>query len=172
MRVLGAILAGGQSSRFGSDKAHALLDGKRLIDHVADAMRQQCEALVVCGREEAGFACLPDEPAGGHGPLAGLNAALAYAEANSFDAVLATGCDTPNLPDDLLAQLSSEGTAFVADQPVVGLWPAALQPRLAGFLDAGGRALFAFAELVDARAVTVEPPLINVNRPQDLPPSG
>ena len=38
MRVLGAILAGGQSRRFGSDKASASLDGKSLLDHVADAL--------------------------------------------------------------------------------------------------------------------------------------
>eukprot|EP00611_Tribonema_gayanum_P009759 TRINITY_DN19634_c0_g1_i1.p3 TRINITY_DN19634_c0_g1~~TRINITY_DN19634_c0_g1_i1.p3 ORF type:complete len:108 (-),score=11.69 TRINITY_DN19634_c0_g1_i1:38-361(-) len=68
---LGAILAGGQARRFGSDKAQALYEGARLIDRVAAALAAQCEAVVVCGREEAGFACIPDWPESGLGPLGG-----------------------------------------------------------------------------------------------------
>ena len=49
--ILGAILAGGQARRFGSDKAQALWRGRRLIDHVADALGSQTTALVVCGRD-------------------------------------------------------------------------------------------------------------------------
>ncbi|WP_284126097.1 molybdenum cofactor guanylyltransferase [Parerythrobacter aestuarii] len=172
MRLLGAILAGGQSRRFGSDKAHALLDGKRLIDHVADALAKQCEAVVFCGRDEPGLASIPDQPEGGHGPLAGLNAALLHAQANGFDQVLSSGCDIPNLPPDLAAQLDGEGAAYAADQPVVGLWPASLQPLLGSYLCGGGRALFGFADLAGARAVAVAPPLANINTPQDLPRAG
>ncbi|NNE49727.1 MAG: molybdenum cofactor guanylyltransferase, partial [Altererythrobacter sp.] len=32
----------------------------------------------------------------------------------------------------------------------------------------GGRALYGFAESVNARQITVDPPLMNVNRPSDL----
>src|SRR3990167_7470371 len=89
LRVLGAILAGGKAQRFGSDKAHALWRGERLIDRFAAALGPQCEDLVVCGREEPGFTSLPDRPEAGLGPLGGLNAALHHARDNGFDAVLA-----------------------------------------------------------------------------------
>ena len=34
--ILGAVLAGGKSQRFGEDKSQVKLDGKLLIDHILD----------------------------------------------------------------------------------------------------------------------------------------
>jgi molybdopterin-guanine dinucleotide biosynthesis protein A len=168
MRLLGAILAGGQSRRFGSDKAQVLVEGVRLIDRVASALAQQCDTVVVCGRDEAGFAALDDLPEPGLGPLGGLNAALHYAAANGFDAVLSSGCDVPNLPTNLAQQLAGDGASHASEQPVVGLWPAALAPMCSSFLQSGGRSLYGFGEHVGARLVTVNPPLRNINAPADL----
>lgn len=131
-------------------------------------MAAQCDALVLCGRDEEGFVCLPDKPEAGLGPLGGLNAALHYAKSEGFDAVLSSGCDIPNLPHDLVAHLLGEGPAIVEKQPVVGLWPSALAGPLDSFIDDGGRALYRFAELVNARRIVIKPPLMNVNRPGDL----
>ena len=105
MRVLGAILAGGQARRFGSDKALALLAGRALIDHVAAALGPQVEALVVCGREHQGSTSVPDRPAAGLGPLGGLAGALHYAREHGYDAVVSAPCDTPLLPDDFGGQV-------------------------------------------------------------------
>ena len=168
MRLLGAILAGGQSRRFGSDKAAALVDGTRLIDRVAASLGEQCEAVVVCGRNEAEWQCLADRPTSGLGPLAGLNAVLAHAAGQGFDAVLASGCDIPDLPPDLALRLVGEAAAIVESQPVVGLWPAALAPVLDRFMADGGRSLYRFADHVGARRVAFDPPLGNVNTPADL----
>lgn len=168
-RTLGAILAGGQARRFGSDKAHARLEGWRLIDLVYDRLAVQCDAIVVCGREEEGFACIPDAPEAGLGPLGGLNAALAHAAAQGFTHVLSCGVDVPNLPPDLAEILAGEGAGIVQSQPVVGLWPAALADVLAAFIAGGGRSLYRFADHIEARQIGFDPPLMNVNRPEDLP---
>lgn len=168
VRLLGAILAGGQSRRFGSDKAVALIDGTRLIDRVAAILAEQCEAVVLCGRNEPAWECLADRPTSGLGPLAGLNAALAYGAGQGFDAVLASGCDIPDLPLDLARRLDGEGAAIVESQPVVGLWPVALAPVLDRFLAKGGRSLYRFADHIGARRVVFDPPLGNVNTPADL----
>lgn len=169
-RLLGAILAGGQARRFGSDKAHALFEGARLIDRVAAALSAQCEGVVVCGREEPGFTCIPDRPEAGLGPLGGLAAALRHAGERGFDRVLSAGVDVPDLPFDLAAKLAGEGAAIVESQPVVGLWPVSAGPVLKAFLAGGGRSLYRFADAIGARRVELAAPLMNVNRPEDLGP--
>lgn len=167
-KTLGAILAGGQARRFGGDKAHAFYRGERLIDLVAAALGAQCDAVVVCGRDEPEFTCIPDMPEAGLGPLGGLNAALRYAAAKGFDRVLSAGVDIPNLPHDIALALRGDGAAIVQSQPVVGLWPVELAPVLASFLAEGGRALYGFTERAEARQISLDPPLMNVNRPGDL----
>jgi len=166
--LLGAILAGGQARRFGSDKAHAAWRGRRLIDHVADALGGQTTALIVCGREEPGFGCVSDLPSAGLGPLGGLQAALVFAETHGFTHVLSAGVDCPDLPADLATRLAGEGAGVVADQPVVGLWPVTATDDLADFIEEGGRALYGFADRIAARRVPLAAPLLNVNRPEDL----
>jgi molybdopterin-guanine dinucleotide biosynthesis protein A len=166
--ILGAILAGGQARRFGSDKAQALYEGARLIDRVAAALAAQCAEVVVCGREEAGFACLADWPEAGLGPLGGLAAALRHAAAGGFDLVLSAGVDVPDLPHDLVTVLAGEGAAILESQPVIGLWPAGAGPVLEAFVAGGGRSLYRFADHIGARRVELAAPLMNVNRPEDL----
>ena len=51
--TLGAVLAGGQSSRFGSDKALAVLDGQTLLTRAVATLAQWCDTVVVVGRSEA-----------------------------------------------------------------------------------------------------------------------
>lgn len=167
-RLLGAILAGGQARRFGSDKAHALYGGERLIDRVAAALAAQCAGVVVCGREEPGFACLPDWPEPRLGPLGGLAAALRHASASGFTHVLSAGVDVPDLPGDMAETLAGEGAAIIESQPVIGFWPVSAGPVLETFLAGGGRSLYRFADHVGARRVELPGPLMNVNRPEDL----
>lgn len=134
-------------------------------------MSAQCDALIVCGREDAGFTCIPDRPSPDLGPLGGLNAALYYAAQNGFDTVLSAPCDVPNLPVNLTLQLGqsrANNASFVQDQPVVGLWPATLADPLTQYIAEGGRALYAFVNVAGARGITLNAPLTNINRPEDL----
>jgi molybdenum cofactor guanylyltransferase len=138
---------------------------------VAAALLAQCGALVVCGREEPGFVCIPDWPEAGLGPLGGLAAALRHAEAQGFSHVLSAGVDVPDLPHDLAATLAGEGAGIVESQPVVGLWPVTAAPALEAFMSGGGRSLYRFADAVSARRIDLPAALMNVNRPEDLPPA-
>ena len=138
---------------------------------MAAALAAQCDSVVVCGREEAGFACIPDMPEAGLGPLGGLNAALAHAVAGGFTHVLSCGVDAPDLPQTLAATLAGEGAAIVESQPVVGLWPVSIGPMLTEFLKGGGRSLYRYADHIAARRVALPQSLMNVNRPEDLGPT-
>lgn len=131
MKRLGAIIAGGQSTRFGGDKGAALLNGKALIDHVADALRPKCEEIIICGREWPGLESYLDRPQSDMGPLGGLNVALHVAQQNGFDVVLTAGCDVLPVP---MFDASEHGPCVIAGHYLFGLWPSSLASKLDGHL--------------------------------------
>lgn len=168
MKLLGAILAGGQSRRFGSDKAEALFEGKALLDHVAGSLRPQVDKLVVAGRTWPGLETVEDLPMAGLGPLGGLAGCLDHARLHGFDTVLSSGCDVLGLPDDLADQLG-DGPAIVGDMPIIGLWPSDLADTLIGWLaDPSHRSVYDFTHFCSARRVELDAALLNVNRQTDL----
>jgi molybdopterin-guanine dinucleotide biosynthesis protein A len=170
MRILGAVLAGGRSSRFGSDKAAALIDGKPMLDWVIEALTPQVDDVLICGRERPDRSWVPDRPTADLGPLGGLNAALRYAAANGFGAVLSVPCDTPRLPADLRHQLGEPGDGVIVQGlPVIGLWPARLAGALDDFLaQTASHAMGAWAVHAGARRVALRDLPANVNTPSDL----
>jgi molybdopterin-guanine dinucleotide biosynthesis protein A len=176
MMILGVVLAGGKSSRFGSDKALAELDGHTLIARAVDTLSGWCEYVVVAGRATAPAPTLPDWPAAGMGPLGGLAAALHLARDEGYEAVLSLGVDTADLPDNLPEWLGFDSAAgaplhaaYIASQPVIGLWPVntvgAIEAILTG---TSSHSLRALAEATGARAVTLPTPPANINTPADL----
>ncbi|MBC2665839.1 molybdenum cofactor guanylyltransferase [Novosphingobium flavum] len=166
--ILGAVLAGGQSSRFGSDKALAEIGGHSLLQHAVDQLSHWCGAVIAVGREAAPVPVVADWPDAGLGPLGGIAAALRHGRNNGFAAVLTVGVDSLGLPENLPDRLRP-GPAYVKDQPVVGLWPIdALDAVEAILLGDGRHSMLAFAEAVSARGVRLAEPTINVNRPEDL----
>ena len=166
--ILGCVLAGGQSTRFGSDKALAELHGHTLIARAVDALSGWCEYVVVVGRELAPAPTLPDWPRPGMGPLAGIAAALHLARDENYAAVLTCGVDSAVLPDDLL-DLLTPAPAYLADQPVIGLWPAdALEAIEAVLLGEGRHSMRQFAEAIGARPVKLAAKPANINTPADL----
>jgi molybdopterin-guanine dinucleotide biosynthesis protein A len=166
--ILGVVLAGGQSTRFGSDKALAELVGRSLVDRAGDAVGGFCESVVVAGRVTAPAPTIPDWPRASMGPLAGIAAALHLAQDENYEAVLTCGVDSVDLPDNLL-ELLSPGPAYLADQPVVGLWPRGACAELERILEGDGRhSMLAFAEAVGARAVKTQSQSANINTPADL----
>ena len=166
--ILGVVLAGGQSTRFGSDKALAELGGQTLLARAYDALTGFCEFVVVAGRDKGPGHVIPDWPHAGMGPLAGIAAALHLAQDENYEAVLSCGVDSVNLPDNLL-ELLSPAPAYLADQPVVGLWPTGACATLERILEGDGRhSMLAFAEAVGARAVKTPSQSANINTPADL----
>jgi molybdenum cofactor guanylyltransferase len=165
IRILGAVLAGGQSSRFGSDKAMAVWNGRTLLDWAILALSPHVETIILCGRSNG----LADRPWGQHGPLAGINAALHHARAQGFDAVLTIACDTPVVEPDLLAELCrTEAAAFVEDTPVIGFWPASLACMLDEQLQQQDRSMRAWTRRICAKAIRSARSIPNINRPSDL----
>jgi molybdopterin-guanine dinucleotide biosynthesis protein A len=168
-RILGAVLAGGGSRRFGSDKALAEIDGRTLIERAITDLSACVETVAVCGREMTGHLSLPDRPRADMGPLGGLNAALHHAVSHGFAGVLSTGCDVPVFPQELAATLIGEGAAIVEGQHLLGYWPSALSPVLNAHLEAGSdRSLKAWFAVAQPRRIVFDMSLPNINTPADL----
>lgn len=153
--ILGVILAGGRGRRMftggtlGGEKGFVDLAGRPMIAHVAERFAPQVGRLIInANQEHARYAAIadavvPDLDTGGLGPLAGLLAALTWAEAHapSISAIASVTVDVPFLPLDLVIRLREAGGGAFAiaasdgrRHPTIGLWPAAIKDELAAAL--------------------------------------
>ena len=102
-QVAGVILAGGKSSRFGSNKALALHQGDALIQTIARRLAALFpETLLITNTpEEYGFLGWPmaKDLYPGCGPLAGIHAALRTV---SHPRIFVCGCDMPLVNPELI----------------------------------------------------------------------
>lgn len=172
MSVLGLVLAGGRSTRFGSDKALALLGGQTLLARAVASIAPRCDTVVIAGRHDAAAqnlaTCIPDWPRAGMGPLAGIAAGLAHARANGFASVLSCGVDNAGIGQDVLDALSPP-SAYLASQPVIGHWLAETEEAAVAILQSEGRhSMLAFAARINARPVNAASVPANINTPADL----
>lgn len=99
--VGGHVLAGGKSSRMGSDKALLELAGKPLVLHATTKLRRLCAEVGVLGNDAAlgRFGTLVRDLHPGCGPLGGIEAAL---RSSKYDWNLVLPVDVPFLPTFLL----------------------------------------------------------------------
>ncbi len=177
-----AVVCGGRSSRYGSDKATVQVGGLTLLERALDSLAGARERLLV-GRDYdvEGARFVPDRRPG-LGPLAGLEAALEVA-AGSWVALVA--CDMPCLSTAYWRLLCAHAAAcrvvIVRDprgrlEPLAALYHRSLLDLVAARLDAGSFSMrelvaaapsreIAAAEVVAACGAGV---LRNVNRPEDL----
>jgi molybdenum cofactor guanylyltransferase len=145
MKILGCIVAGGQSSRMGGqEKAFVDLGGASLLERVYSRIRFQVDEVVINANGDAarfaafGLQVIADRHVDLGTPLAGLHAALAHGQTHGFDAVLTVPTDTPFLPLDMVKRLEeagrSTGAAVACSMTrmhyLTGLWSTALAPVL------------------------------------------
>jgi molybdopterin-guanine dinucleotide biosynthesis protein A len=186
--LFGLVLAGGRSTRFGADKAAALLEGRPLLRWALTHLDGACARVAVStrtgGTAEAlaaaeGRTILYDGEGHASGPLSGVAAGLAWANDAGAAALAVEPVDAPRLPPDLhrtLAAAMGAAPAAYAEtdagpHPLCAVWrveallrlEAALadgrHPSVWRFLDSLGAVKVRFSE-TDA--------FLNANRPTDL----
>lgn len=169
IRILGVILAGGKSQRFGKDKAEILIDGVPMLERIFSDLRVQVDDVVISGRTWRNVEQVNDRPAAGMGPLGGLCGALHCALERNSDAVLTVPVDVLPVPSNLVALLCGEEAAVFEDQHLIGYWPVSLAEKLDRYMESSGGGAF-FRWLAETRARKVREPvtLYNVNTPGDL----
>lgn len=181
-RVDGIVLAGGRSSRFGSDKRTAEFDGEQMIDSACRRVAAAIDGrlITVTGRRAEplvgtwrGIVCADEIP--DCGPLGGLAAGLVHSEFGAV--VLAVDC--PRVTVSTLEQLAAIGrrTGRVAAvklgrrwEPLVAFYPRSVLNDVRAALSEGKRAPHRLLEQWRAIAVeTVDPSeLVNINTREDL----
>ena len=151
--ITGVILAGGEARRMGGgDKGLVELRGKPLVEHALAALSPQVNTVIINANRNReryaayGHPVIADSRQGFQGPLAGM---LSCIEAAGTEFIVSVPCDSPLLPDDLVARLFRQLSEEEADisvahngdrmQPVFTLMPTSLAPSMQAFLDGGGR---------------------------------
>jgi molybdenum cofactor guanylyltransferase len=192
VKVVGLLLAGGQSRRMGGgDKALRMLGEVTLLDRVIERLRPQVDALVLNANGEAArfarFALpvVPDSIPGFAGPLAGVLAGLDWAATERPDCnyVVSVATDAPFLPADLVARLAEGMRQAGAElacaasggrtHPVFGLWPVRLRDDLRrALVDQEIRKVDLFTARYRLATVSFPDapidPFFNANRPEDF----
>ncbi|MDP3853681.1 molybdenum cofactor guanylyltransferase [Phenylobacterium sp.] len=185
---VGLVIAGGRSQRFGGEKAVALLAGQSLLARACARLARGCTAVAVNVRpggvgaaeaERLGLVVLDDPPGLAPGPLGGVLAGLRWTATQGAGLLITLPCDTPLLPDDLVARLIAAASGLscaVARTPdgvqslcaawsigLIGDLEAALadghHPPVHGFLEDHDCGFVDYAEAAG---------FLNINTPQDL----
>lgn len=187
--MIGVILAGGKSSRFGQDKSLYVLEGRPMYEHVAESLNkvQTIDEIVINTNDKLkasfkNYKVIVDDPMFvDHGPLGGL-----YVAAREYpgEALMIISCDTPYVDAEWLNILVTEArrtgrTTITADQtrehPLIGVYQ---HDDLVGLLEAQlnteNLSLKAFFENLDVDYLNIESynlnstTLININRKTDI----
>ncbi len=186
--IVGLVLAGGRSERFGSEKAMAELDGRPMVAIAVERLRQTCAAVAVSARpntgaaawaEAEGLTVIYDEPGDADGPLAGVRAGLIWARDQGADRLASLPCDVPGAPPDLLKRLTAglDGyqIAFAqtdqGPQPLCAIWRvSALGLLTQAMADGAHPPVRQFASFAGANPVRFDDAdaFANLNRPEDL----
>lgn len=105
------ILAGGKSTRMGTDKAFVKLDGHTLLDRALDLARTVTSSVTIVGeaRKYGRFAPVAEDIFPGCGPLAGIHAALT---SSSKDLNLILAVDLPFVTPALIEYLLNRAADF------------------------------------------------------------
>jgi len=180
MRAAGFVLAGGQSSRMGSDKALLPYRDRRLIQFVAEAVRDAAGSVTIVAPPERyahlGLPVIADEIPG-EGPLGGIITALAGSDAE-WNLIVA--CDMPGVSAAFLRNLLAEAVRAQSDiclpvsaaglpEPLCAVYRSSSLPALRAAFAAGVRKVTsAFGGLRIAALAGCEPSrFANMNTPED-----
>lgn len=146
--MIGIVLAGGKSRRFGSPKWQARYKGASFEDWARQALSTTTTSqwsVVPAGEPQTAYHLEDDEEWLGMGPLAGIITVMRHVPSDWY-AVCA--CDTPLVPASVYERLTMkrEGRPVVAYadgrvHPLIALYPRAMMSQFEDALHRGERAV-------------------------------
>jgi molybdenum cofactor guanylyltransferase len=186
MGVTGIILAGGLSSRMGSEKALLISQGATLISHAINTLSPLCSDIIISTNNPGRFDSFPyrkiTDTKGGRGPIAGIASALDISD-SEINIILAV--DMPAIKPEFLSSLLKlfPGTRAVVPvsgsgktEPLCGIYSRSLLPDIKELIRSGNFAVNTIADIVGVKKIQVLPStpgysenmFLNLNNPSDL----
>ncbi len=183
MQITGIILAGGQSSRMGTDKALIRLNGKTLMENAIEICKPVCSAILISSNnpkhKNFGFAVIPDE-INNCGPMSGIYSCLNKSETD-WNFIISV--DTALIPEDFVHFLISETGEFDAvvpihengKEPLVALYRKNCVPVIQERIELKNYKMYNLLNEFNTKFINVDSwvqkyPAIfkNINRPEDI----
>lgn len=118
--ITGVVMAGGKSSRMGSDKGLVEFGGKPLVQYAIDSLKSVCDNVLISTHNpvysQFGLPLIADEIPD-CGPIGGIYSAL---KASTTDQILVLACDMPFVTSETLLKLIAQNKGFECIVPRVG----------------------------------------------------
>ena len=188
--ILGVVLAGGRSKRFGNDKTVAKLGNKTLLDHTIEKIEKNFhEILIVSNNEKLeinkkNIFSTKDLIEGYLGPLVGVLTAMVWIEKNkkNYNWIATFPCDTPFFDEYLINKIKnfpkkSEKKLFFLKSGsrrhnIFGLWSLELKETLLEDINNGHRKVEEWANKVGSEIIEIDDKneynFLNINTKEDL----
>ena len=188
--ILGIILAGGKSSRFGEDKSTAKLGNKTLLDHTVNKIENEFnEILVISNNKEFNFKnnkihVVEDCIEGQLGPLVGILTAMKWVKKNNknYKWIASFPCDTPFFDMKFISELkikikeTSKKLIFLNSDKkrhnIFGLWSVDLIKTLEEDIKNGLRKVELWADKIGCENININEEkfdrFLNINTKKDL----
>ena len=187
--ILGVVLAGGKSQRFGEDKSQVKLGGKLLIDYIlSEIIDEFNEVLVVSNNliefKQSEKISLIKDFKKDLGPLGGVLTAMKWVKDNNKDYqwISTFPVDTPFFKNEILKDFLKrinieEGKLFFINSNdtrhnIFGLWSLDLMDKLEEDLDKGERKVEVWANSIGVKNINMKfenkDPFFNINTKEDL----
>jgi len=167
--LTGVLLVGGASSRFGSPKALAKIEGETFAERGRRILAEACnEVLIVGKRDDALPFEVIDDDSDVRAPIAGVVAGL-KAAANEIAVFVPVDC--PWMTADAVRMLGDacRDAAVPQSGPLPGAWAKSALPLLEHRLANGPLALYRTYEELDVVTVELDPTVVaDVDTPGDL----
>ena len=187
--ILGAVLAGGKSQRFGEDKSQVMLEGKLLIDYILSEISSEFREILVVSNNKIDFKnsekiSIIEDFKKGLGPLGGVLSAMKWVKENNknYEWVSTFPADTPFFKKEILQKFYKEieieksRLFFIKSNMtrhnIFGLWSIDLLDKLEEDLNKGDRKVELWANSVGVKVIDMDfkniDPFFNINTKQDL----
>ena len=188
--ILGVILAGGKSSRFGSNKSVSKLANNKLIEHVINKIDKYFSEILVISNdsnlkiENQKIKIIKDCIKGYLGPLAGVLSAMKYVNSfeNKYKWIITFPCDTPFFDNVIIKKMIEKTTLpkekiyLVKDKKqrhnIFGLWSTSLENILEEDLNNNYRKVDLWADKIGCnfieKNIQNENEFLNINTKKDL----